>query len=125
MEISSFIQPLEPVHIDANVYDIMESFHSHKNLSFVPIVNHFNEPLGIVREQSLRDFTFTIFGHDLIKRKHISEFISPCPIVSYSTKFIDLIQTPAFQQRGEGFIIIREGVYAGFLTVFHYSNCTR
>lgn len=117
MEISSFIQSLEPVHIDANVYDIMQSFHEHKNLSFVPIVNQFDEPLGIVREQSMRDFTFTIFGHELLKRKLISDFLSPCPMVSFSTNFVELIQTPTFQHREEGFIIIKEGVYAGFLTV--------
>ncbi|MHB8835811.1 MAG: response regulator [Candidatus Methylomirabilia bacterium] len=115
MEITEFVQPLQAVRVDASVYEIMESFHVHKDCSYVPIVNHFDEPLGIVREQTLRDFTFTMFGRDLLKQKHISEFLSPCPIVSYATRFDELIQTPTFQKRKEGFIIIKDGKYAGFL----------
>src|SRR5574337_185099 len=117
MEIKSYIQPHVTIRIDSSVYEIMECFQSHKALSFVVVINQFSEPLGIVRERSLRDYTFTMFGHELLKRQTVSQFLSPCPIIPYETRFEDLIKTPTFQHREEGFIALKGGMYCGFVPV--------
>jgi signal transduction histidine kinase/CheY-like chemotaxis protein len=117
MKITPYVQALDTVRLDANVCDVLDSFHAHKESSFVPVVNTFGEPVGIVREQTLRQFVYTRFGQELLVRRKISEFLSPCPVVSHDTNFEDLIQTPTFQERKEGFIIVRECKYFGFLSV--------
>lgn len=115
MQIASFVQTLESLLIDTNLYDVLESFHRNKERSFIPVINSFGEPLGIVREQTLRDFTFTMYGRELLKYRHVSEFLTPCPVVSIDSEFEELITTPTFQQRQEGFIVVDKGKYAGFL----------
>ena len=117
MEIASYIKPFETQRIDGSINDVLDSFRANKERTFIPVVNSFGEPLGIIREQTLRDFTLAPFGRDLLKRCPISEFLSTCPVVSFDTQFETLIQTPTFQERREGFIIVKEGKYAGFLTV--------
>lgn len=117
MKITPYVQVLDTFRLDANICDVLDSFHAHKESSFVPVVNDFGEPVGIVREQTLREFIYTQFGRELLVRRKVSEFVSSCPVVSYNTNFEDLIQTPTFLDRKEGFIIVSDCKYFGFLCV--------
>ncbi len=115
MRVELFVSEMPPISVLCPIEELLDKFRRHTELTFVPVVNEFSEPIGIIRETSLRVFTHARFGRELIQKRKTGEFLSMCPVVSINAEFHDLILTPTFNSRKEGFIVIKDGKYAGFL----------
>jgi len=110
------IDYIPPILIDTEMYDVLfEKFRKNKDLSFFPVVNRKMEPLGIVREFDLKDYTYTLFGRELVKRKKLNDFLTPCTTIDIAASQDEILRVSATSACAEGLIVIDGDKYAGFI----------
>ncbi|MCF8478814.1 MAG: GGDEF domain-containing protein [Rhodospirillum sp.] len=111
------IAPLERL---ASMTDVFNRFRRDKERTFFPVVDESGEPIGLVRESDLKDYTYSPYGKDLINNKHLGRnlaaFVSRCPTVDISTRAEKILEVFSNNAQSEGLIITEDGKYRGFLT---------
>ena len=58
-----------PLRVDDSMSIVFEAFRSNKEMTFFPVVDESGSPLGIVREHTLKEYTYSPFGKDLIANR--------------------------------------------------------
>ncbi|MBF0257549.1 MAG: GGDEF domain-containing protein [Desulfamplus sp.] len=112
---------VEPVHYEESILSVCDKFREKKNHTFFPVVNANNEPAGIIREESLKDYTYSKFGRALLQNpafgKNLGRFVSKFPVADVNIPVEKILET--YSQCGNSIegIIIRENMkYAGLLS---------
>ncbi|MCG8563765.1 MAG: GGDEF domain-containing protein [Desulfobacterales bacterium] len=117
--ISGEIQYIEPVQSDSDIIGLFEKFRKEDSQSFFPIVNQYEEPLGVVRDTAFKDYIFSKFGRQLLENpsfgKDVSRFITKIPIADIHTSVEKLIETYTQHNNNEGLIMVDEMKYVGLL----------
>jgi len=106
---------LKPVHINMPAGDILDHFANAGAPSFLPVVDKSNVPLGIIREQELKSFIYSHFGRELLKRRRLSDFLVPCPVLDASVTVDDLLSMAAEKEDPEGVIFTENRKYRAVL----------
>lgn len=100
--------------------EVFERFRADKSLTFFPVVDQAHEPVGIVREKELKDYTYSLYGKALISNKTIGrklkDFVTRCPMADINTKAEHILQAYSTVERSEGIIIVEDMKYVGFLS---------
>lgn len=111
---------LEPMQINTPMSDVFETFRRDKDAGFFPVTDNNGEPLGLIREKSLKDLIYSPFGKDLIINKAhgrgLKDFITPCPVADMQTETVKLLETYALNDSLEGILITQNNRYVGFLS---------
>lgn len=114
------IEAIDPVVIDTALLKLFERFRANKNATFFPVVDATGVPLGIVRENDLKDYTYTHYGRSLIENKAIGrrlhQFLTKCPIAEINTDAEKILENFAADKVSEGIIIVEGMKYIGFLS---------
>lgn len=109
---------IRPVSIQADMLKILDVFREHKGESFFPVLDMEHRPLGLLREEQLKDYVYSKYGQALLshpeKRNDVGRFLSPCPAVDIATSTDELLEV-AFGAESEGVIITTGGLYLGFI----------
>lgn len=115
MNISRYIKYLTPIPVAAGMYDVFGLFRNNKEATFFPVVDASGAPIGVVREYNLKDYTYGMFGRELIKRESIKRFITPCLTVSVDMPLEDILRLSPSNENPDGVVVLKEGVYAGIV----------
>lgn len=115
MNISRYIRYLPPIPVTAGMFDVFGLFRNNKEATFFPVVDDAGKPLGVIREFNLKDFTYGMFGRELIKREPLQRFVTPCLAVSVDMPIEDVLRLSATNENPDGVIILRNGTYAGIV----------
>jgi EAL domain-containing protein (putative c-di-GMP-specific phosphodiesterase class I)/GGDEF domain-containing protein len=111
---------IEPVHLDTDIWLVLDHFKKNKSITIIPVLNHYEEPIGIIREESLKDFVYSPYGKDVLKNKKIGQyiqlFLSSSPIADIHSGTQKILELFHMKEDSEGIIIIESGQYRGFLT---------
>lgn len=114
------IDYIEPVKIDTPMLKLFESFRTNKSATFFPVVDAMRVPVGIVREQDLKDYTYAHYGRSLIENRSLGrrlhQFVIKCPIADINTDAEKILQNFAAEKASEGIIIVEDMKYIGFLS---------
>ncbi len=114
------IEVIEPIQLDAEMLDVFERFRSDKGATFFPVVDVTGEPVGIVRERDLKDYTYSLYGKDLISNRgygrKLRQFLSKCPIADINTKAEKILEAFSSDQSSEGVLVVQDMKYVGFLS---------
>jgi diguanylate cyclase (GGDEF)-like protein len=98
----------------------VEAFRRHGDLSFLPVVDALDQPIGIVRERRLKALLYTQYGWHLLNNSHyrrqVRELVEPCPIVDARRAVEDVVASYAADAGDEGLLVVRDMTYVGFLT---------
>lgn len=118
--IGELLDPIPPVNIYASTMEmVFDMFRAHKNRTFFPVVNGNDEPLGIIRENDLKEFTYSKFGRDLLLNRSIGksllDFLTKCPVAEIYKSIEQILEIFSLDEHSESLIITRNGKYAGFL----------
>ncbi|GEO82384.1 bifunctional diguanylate cyclase/phosphodiesterase [Pararhodospirillum oryzae] len=109
-----------PIVFPASMTEVFERFRQEKSRTFFPVVDATREPMGIVREVDLKEYTYSLYGKDLISNKGLglglADFITRCPTVDIATRAEKILEAFSSNSRSEGLIITEDGRYRGFLT---------
>ncbi|MBX9634418.1 MAG: GGDEF domain-containing protein, partial [Magnetospirillum sp.] len=114
------VATVEPIRLDCKMEEVFERFRADKSLTFFPVVDEAYEPVGIVREKELKDYTYSLYGKALISNKTIGrklkDFVTRCPMADINTKAEHILQAYSAVERSEGIIILDNMKYVGFLS---------
>ncbi len=110
---------IEPVLIDMELFEIFEIFKKNKKNSFFPVINKEYEPLGIISEESLKDYIYSPYGKEVLKNKTLSgnseHFVVKNPVSEVNTRIEKILELFAIDEDSGGIIITENGKYIGFL----------
>lgn len=112
-----FIQPLT---IDTGMKEVFEAFRLNKPRTFFPVTDRQGQPVGIVREETLRDYIYPPHGRRLIHNKAhakaLKDFITPCPVADSRDDTSRILEIFAHAENAEGVLIVSDQRYVGFLS---------
>lgn len=108
------------IPINTRMMDVFEHFRAHKNMTHFPVIDEGGEPLGLVHEEDLKDYTYSRYGKDLLAnnsfRKSLRDFTRPCPVADIRDDAERILEKFTLNANAEGIIVVENMAYAGFLT---------
>lgn len=114
------LKTLPTISSTEEVYNIFDVFHKYPDQSFFPVVTPHQEPVGIIRESSIKEFTYHRFGRELLKnpssQRKLVDFITPLPFTSVHTSVEKALEIFLQNENVEGIMIVDDMKYVGFLS---------
>lgn len=114
------LEYIPPILHDRDILDIFDIFRQNKDKSFFPVIHQNGEPLGIIHENHLKNYTYSRYGKDLLRnpssRKTIQDFITTIPITDLNTPVEKILEIFSLNEHIEGILIVENMKYAGFLS---------
>ena len=114
------VSPLSPIRLDSSMEEVFERFRSDKSVTFFPVVDSAGEPVGLVREVELKDYTYSLYGKSLISNKtlgrRLKDFVTRSPIADINTPAEHILLAYSAVEKSEGIIIVDDMKYVGFLS---------
>lgn len=118
--ISEEMTPLAPISLASSMGDVFERFRADKTATFFPVTDGTGEPVGIVREHDLKEYTYSPFGKELMNNKsfgkNLRSFVTRSPMADINSQAESILQVYSTDGQGEGIIIVDNLKYVGFLT---------
>ncbi|MBF0412962.1 MAG: GGDEF domain-containing protein [Desulfamplus sp.] len=119
--ISAEMEHIEPIPQSNDALSVCEKFREQKNNTFFPVVNSNDEPIGIIRENSFKDYTYSKFGRELLRNpafgKDLSRFVTKFPVADVHIPVEKILEIYSqYANAIEGIIIVEDMKYAGFLS---------
>ncbi len=110
---------IAPLRLDAPMSSLFNAFLVNKSLSFLPVIDHAGNPVGIVRDKDIKNYAYSPFGKDLIRnaayKKSLSDFITKCPIADIRMTTEKILELFALYGNPEGIFITDDFKYVAFL----------
>ncbi|MBB4314382.1 GGDEF domain-containing protein [Roseospira marina] len=118
--ITSQTQSIEPITLGTPMTVVFERFRRARDQTFLPAVDASAEPLGIVREADLKEYTYSLYGKDLLSNralgKTLDEFVVRCPVADVNTKAERILEVFSASGGAECILITCDRQYMGFLS---------
>ncbi len=119
--LDQFINKAETLSCQSNMTDILSFFQTHTESEFLPILNEYNEPMGVIEEKEVRQYLYSPFGHAMLLNKNfekskLKHLIKPYGIVDINTDANVIIEMYVQNISGLGVIVTKDSKYYGFLT---------
>jgi signal transduction histidine kinase len=92
---------------------VFELFRLNPDIRFLPVVNPNNEPIGVIREIEMKKYAYSRFGHELMKRHRLDEFISPCLVVRMEDEIDQILLQLSDNINTDGILVVVNGIYTG------------
>lgn len=124
-DIKNVIQKIKYAYATTKISDVLCRFKEDKKLRVVPIVGNDESPLGIVKENSLKDYIYSPYGWSLLEndtRRNILSFVSPCSVADINDGLDKLLKIYTYNKNSEGIIITKNDRYYGFLNAQNILN---
>ncbi len=113
------IEKLPAIPDTISTEKILEIFRKEQNTNSFPIVNHGNEPVGLLRETDLKKYVFSPYGISILQHKSSNEgiesLISKAPVMEISSPIEKILELYSLNQNLENVIITENGRYTGVL----------
>ncbi len=113
------IKAIPPIRLDQQLVDIFDIFRNHTEQTYFPVVNNTDEPVGIIRESRIKEFTYSLYGKELLRnhayKKEIRDVIDHLPVADINTPMEKILQMFSMNEDIEGIIIVEKMRYAGML----------
>lgn len=115
------MQRYEPIDISRSTSeDVLNYFRRNSHKTFAPIVNKFEQPVGIIRENILKKYVYSPYGKELLRgknsRRNINDLVSNAPSCEISTNVEQIIELFNLNSDSVGILLTEQGKYKGFLT---------
>ncbi len=111
---------IQPVTTSQDIQDVLKRFKADKDRTFVPVVNTSNEPLGVIREKDLKEYTYSRFGQELLQNpaygRDIHRFLIKSPVADIHTPIEKILEIYTQKVDLEGILLVDNLQYAGFLS---------
>lgn len=96
---------------------VLELFQKQPSLFAIPVINHLNQPVGIVERNSFVEIFIRPYAKELNAKKPIADFMNKAPVIVDKETSIDdisrIIVDAGMQHMVSGFIATDEGRYLG------------
>ncbi|MEW6260686.1 MAG: EAL domain-containing protein [Thermodesulfobacteriota bacterium] len=119
--ICSQLVNVQPIVVSDSIQEVFERFRRiNSRQTFLPVVNQRNEPIGIIREDSIKEYAYSKYGRDLLLNprfgKNILQFVSKCPIEDVHVSVERLLENYSQNEGIEAILMVDTMEYKGFLS---------
>ena len=117
-----FIETITPLKINTSLYDLFVHFKNETKNHFVPIIDEFENFLGIIYENDLKKISYSQYGLALAQNKTFSstfvKYIKPALSVEISWGVDKILETYNLKANDSlGLFITDSGRYKGFINL--------
>lgn len=116
----SRVEAIPAISIDMEMSEVLQVFRRESTRTFVPVVNHHREPVGIVRESDLRQYAYSRYGKDLLRnpslRSILPRFVVRCPVADVHLPAERILELFSHYGGNEGILLVDNSAYVGFLS---------
>jgi diguanylate cyclase (GGDEF)-like protein len=109
-----------PLPVDTPMKEVFAMVARDSTRTLLPVVDHNHHPLGIVREQALRNHVYSAYGKELIANRSLGfslrSFLERSPVAALSTPLDKLMGLYSSDENADGIIITDQNRYRGFLS---------
>lgn len=117
-----FIEEIPPLHINTSLYDLFVHFKEDTKNHFVPIIDEFENFLGIIYETDIKKISYSQYGLSLAQNKTFSstlvKYIKPALNVEISWGIDKILETYNLNSKNSlGIFITQSGKYKGFINL--------
>ncbi len=117
-----FIEEIVPLSINTTLYDLFVHFKEDTKNNFVPIIDEFENFLGIIYETDIKKISYSQYGMSLAQNKTFSstlvKYIKPALNVEISWGIDKILETFNLNSKNSlGIFITKSGKYKGFINL--------
>ncbi|MDQ7060272.1 MAG: GGDEF domain-containing protein [Sulfurimonas sp.] len=107
--------------INTKMSSVIKNFKDNPNISIIPIVNTYNEPMGILHEDQIKEFLYSPFGISLLLndesgKSKLKNSIQRCGTTDINSSISTIIELFSNNPESLGIIITNNSKYYGFLS---------
>lgn len=110
---------IDPITPDARIADLLKRFRTDAELTYLPVVDAHGEPLGLLREQDLKQYVYSPYGISLLmNRAYGSEVLGHLhrvATVPLDSRIDRVLEHAALSGEAEALIVTDNGRYVGCL----------
>jgi len=118
--IAGEIEKIETVSHGTDIAEIFKRFKEKREITFLPVIGTNGEPLGIIREKSFKNYTYSRYGNELLQNpafgKNIDKFISKFPVADIHSPTEKILENFSRDENIEGILMVDNMKYVGFLS---------
>ena len=118
--IRTLLVEVDPMGPDAFGEQVHERFAANPKLHAIPIVREDGVPVGLVNRYRFLEAISRRYGHELLGRRPATQFMEPSPLIVDQHMSLGDLSHIIVEDSGryiyDGFIITRQGLYAGMGT---------
>ncbi len=120
MLLNSEIEYIEPAVNNTPIYGIFKRFTSKMKYNFIPVIDNNGEPVGVIKEESLKKYAYAPYGKELLRNPafgcNLNRFITKFPLANIFSSIENILEIYSNNENIEGIIIIEDMKYVGFLS---------
>lgn len=113
------IHRIPPIVQGTPILDVLQRFRTDREITFLPMVNAHNEPIGILREHDLKEYVYSPYGIALLSNQNYGQepyaYVRKVPIVPAHSSIDRLLELSAVDTTAEALIVTENGQYVGCL----------
>ncbi|MBB4267990.1 GGDEF domain-containing protein [Roseospira visakhapatnamensis] len=118
--IAAKTQRVDPILMGTSMAAVFERFRHEKDQNFFPVVDAVGEPVGIIRELDLKEYTYSLYGKELLSNRALGRtldaFVAICPVADVNTKAEKVLEVFSGSDGAECILIVSERKYIGFMS---------
>ena len=91
MNVSECWTELESVPANVEMHKVFDIFYHNRSAPFLAVVDPQGIPIGVVRENDLKEYAYARFGRELVQRQPLQKFIRPSLVLPHTVSRDDLL----------------------------------
>jgi len=120
-KIEYHLEKLEPIYKKDDMNRVIAYFRQNRGTEVVPVLNSKNEPLGILYERDIKEYTYSPYGISILLNKttensKLKNFIIKAPIIDIHSDINLIIELYTNNPQSAGIIVTSNSLYLGFLS---------
>jgi len=113
------IERIEAISTEETMNEVFARFRKEKDRNFLPVVDGEEQPVGIIRENDLKEYVYSAYGRDLLMNKSVGKslksFVSPCAVVDIHTDAEKILHAFSASETDDGVVVVDNMRYLGVL----------
>ncbi|MBI1180644.1 MAG: EAL domain-containing protein [Alphaproteobacteria bacterium] len=113
------VQPLEPLHVETSMLEVLQMFSDRPRLAYFPVVDSMGVPVGVVREADVKYYVYSRFGRDLLSnpssKVSLEKIVWRCPVVDVNSRAEHILEVFSIDNPAQCAIVTENRHYVGTL----------
>lgn len=103
------------LYIDKDLEVVLKILKANTKMEFIPILDIQDRPIGVIKENDIKNYLLSPCGQELLKRKTIKDLVEKTLVSDINISVEKLIELFSFQENLDEIILTEFGKYRGVL----------
>lgn len=103
------------LYIDNGIERVLKMLKDNRKIDLIPILDIQNRPIGVVKENEIKDYLLSPFGKELLRRKTIKDIVEKSLVSDINITVDKLIELFSLEENLDEIVLTEFGQYRGVL----------